>query len=127
MIPHTLLLLKLKSFGLSNTVLKWFASYLSGRRQAVVGQNGELSDWRCIGTGVPQGSVLGPLLFNLFTNDFKNVLRYTKHMYLVNDLQIYIHSSLDDLKDNLSLINEDVKSVLNWATTNILKVNINKT
>ncbi|XP_051167606.1 uncharacterized protein LOC127285557 [Leptopilina boulardi] len=127
MVPHTILLTKLKSIGLSCSVLKWFASYLSGRMQAVVGAKGEISEWADIGTGVPQGSVLGPLLFLLFTNELSNVLKYCKHMYFVDDLQIYMHSSLKDLKHNLSLLKEDVQSVLNWAETNILKINLNKT
>ncbi|XP_043477547.1 uncharacterized protein LOC122508333 [Leptopilina heterotoma] len=112
MVPHTLLLLKLKTIGLSGSVLRWFASYLSGRTQAVVGQN-EMSEWGDAGTGVPQVSVLGPLLFILFTKDLGSVLKYCKHMYFVDDLQIYLHSSIDDLNNNLALINDDVKSVFN--------------
>ncbi|XP_043470936.1 uncharacterized protein LOC122504103 [Leptopilina heterotoma] len=126
-VPHTILLSKLKAIGLSGSVIRWFASYLSGRTQAVVGPDGELSEWGHIGTGVPQGSVLGPLLFLLYTNDFRGVLKYSKHMYFVDDLQIYIHSSLEDLQNNIRLINEDVKAVFDWAKVNILKINFNKT
>lgn len=60
-VPHKVLMLKLKSFGLSSSVLRWFASYLTGRVQSVVGPDGEMSDWGNIGTGVPQGSCLDPL------------------------------------------------------------------
>ena len=59
---HRGLLCKLKAAGVTGTALKWFRAYLSNRKQTVVLQ-GVISDWQNIKTGVPQGSILGPLLF----------------------------------------------------------------
>lgn len=62
-----------------------------------------------------------------FTDELRGVRQHTKHMYYVDDLQIYVHSSLDELDENLALINKDVIAVYNWADSNKLKINLNKT
>ena len=67
-VPHSLLLLKLNSYGISGSLLSWFSSYLTDRYQRVV-LDGVYSDWLPITSGVPQGSILGPLLFLVYVND----------------------------------------------------------
>ena len=71
-VDHRILLRKLYAYGIKGTLLKWFESYLTGRTQYVA-FNGTNSDVHYVKCGVPQGSILGPLLFILYMNDICSV------------------------------------------------------
>ena len=136
MVDHVTLLNWLeKRFKISGTVLKWIESYLSDRSQAVVLKNedGEIvmSDNIGISMGVPQGSVLGPLLFTLFTTPFGDICRHYNqefHLY-ADDTQLYASfiASSDESRESCMLkINSCVAEISKWMSMTLLKLNEDK-
>ena len=97
-IDHKILLRKLTSYGIDHRALKWFDSYLSDRQQKCV-VNGELSGARAVTCGVPQGSLIGPLLFLIYINDLPNCLSKALPRMYADDTSISIAaSSLPELE-----------------------------
>jgi len=125
-VNHKLLFAKLRALGFSEGVISWLRSYLSGRRQCV--RDGDrTSDWEFVTCGVPQGSILGPLLFVLYVNDIHTSLKYcTFHMY-ADDLQIYIHFDPQHVNDSVDKMNADITEIVEWARKHGLKLNPGKT
>ena len=125
-ISHSKLLIKLRKLGFSDEALKWIFSYLTGRSQAVVDDKGGCSDWLETTSGVPQGSVLGPLLFSLFINDIGNFLRYSQHMIFADDTEIYLSCLPSELDSGITRIAHDVEVIAGYARKNGLQLNISK-
>ena len=130
MVDHQLLLRRLQyTYGLSGTVLNWFASYLDGRTQCV--KLGSSSSSRIsMEHGVPQGSVLGPLLYSLFFAPVGNICRNHRIQYhcYADDLQIYLSvNSSDDMESKICMIEECIKDLELWIACNGLKLNPDKT
>ena len=123
-IDHKILLRKLESYGLQENELKWFENYLQDREQRVL-VNSSASKWAAITRGVPQGSILGPLLFVIFVNDLPNVVKSCKiHLY-ADDTTIY---SSHKLKSEVEkFLNTDLQNISQWIEDNNLKMNIKKT
>lgn len=124
---HPLLLIKLKSYGMSDRCVRWVQSYLSGRRQCVRSGTGEVSDWRPVTRGVPQGSVLGPLLFSIYINDITTQIRYSNFHLYADDLQIYQHFSIAECPISVFRLNCDIEAISSWARRLGLKLNELKT
>ena len=124
-VNHNILLHKMKTqFGFSNIELDWFQSYLTNREQ-VCHINGKCSSSKKIITGVPQGSILGPLLFLLYINDLPDCLCKTTPCLYADDTQIFA-SSFDyaELIDNL---NYDLNHISEWLARNKLQHHHTKT
>lgn len=125
-VSHSRLCKKLAlNFGFSNNAVQLVHSYLVDRSQAVC-CNGSMSTFLPISSGVPQGSVLGPILFSLYINDLPNVLKYCRiHLY-ADDVQLYFDcSELNDSEITLR-VNEDLDRIFTWSITNRLSLNVNK-
>ena len=128
-LEHTILINRLSDrFGVKGTPLSWFRSYLSGRSQQVaVGHS--MSSRVDLNVGVPQGSVLGPILFNVYTTPLSDVLRshgLDSHCY-ADDSQLYIVCKIEDLDSSVSSMNACITQVEQWMTQNRLKLNGDKT
>ena len=123
-IDHGILLHKLEHYGFRGIVLEWFRSYLSKRTQFVSFNNCS-SDLENIVCGVPQGSILGPLLFILYVNDItytSNVLKFT--LFADDTTILYSHTNIDT---QFHFVNKELNEVSNWFKANKLSVNATKT
>ena len=108
---HEGLLYKLKQNGIDGNLLKFFENYLSNRKQRVV-LNGESSDWAPIFSGVPQGSVLGPLLFLIFINDLEEGI-ISQIKFFADDTSLY--SVVRDPDKSARELNHDLEIINKWA------------
>ena len=123
-VNHEILLQKLEHYGIRGNVLCWFQSYLSGRTQYVT-VNGHVSDLLPITCGVPQGSVLGPLLFLIYVNDLPKVSKVMQFYLFADDTSIYFDSN--NLVYLQKIVNRELKKIKKWLEANRLALNIDKT
>jgi len=123
-VNHSILLNKLSYYGLKDKANLWFKSYLSNRKQKVF-VNGVFSNLNAINTGVPQGSILGPLLFLVYINDFVNVTNFFSIRLFADDTSLT--ASNDNLDTLISNINSELPRVFDWLCANKLTLNLTKT
>lgn len=119
---HTILLKKMYKIGFHSSLLKWIESYLSDRRCFVYIDN-EPSDSYIATSGVPQGSVLGPLLFILFVNDVCEIFRFCKCLLYADDLKIF---SVVSNSFQIHCLQEDLNQLYKWCDLNNLPLNVSK-
>ena len=128
-IDHRILLNRLnETFGFDGVVLKWFKSYLFNRTQSVI-IDGSTSSPQTIQFGVPQGSVLGPILYTLYTTPLGSLIRSHNidfHMY-ADDTQLYLSAAPTDLPMLVDKIEKCLLDVKDWMLINKLKLNDDKT
>ena len=120
-VPHKLLLAKLQYFGIRGNILNWISAFLIGRHQRVV-LDGCPSNWLPVSSGVPQGSVLGPLLFILYINDIGDNIKSTIRLF-ADDLIMYKEIINND---DIRLFQSDLDNLFNWSTKWEMNFNLNK-
>ena len=128
-IDHTILLHRLKSwFGFTDTVLSWIQSYLSSR-SFTVDINGIKSPPSKLLYGVPQGSVLGPLLFILYTTPLSSIISQSSvnHKLYGDDTQLLLSFSADTFSENILLLQNTISNISSWMASNFLSLNPAKT
>ena len=123
-VNHSIILSKLNHYGVRGKAYDWFHSYLSNREQFVC-INGHNSDSLSITCGVPQGSILGPLLLLLYINDLPNTSKLFSFHLFADDTNIYCsHKNLNDLE---LILNQELHAVAEWIKSNRLALSILKT
>ena len=123
-VDHEILLSKLDYYGIRGISNNWFKSYLSNRKQfvSINGYDSGLAEIKC---GVPQGSVLGPLLFLLYINDLNQAIKFCKVHHFADDTNLlYLGKSIKKLN---KLVNYDLKNLLYWLNANKISLNVKKT
>ena len=123
-VNHDILLSKLDHYGIRGIALEWFRSYLHNRKQYVC-INGTQSSYCTISHGVPQGSILGPLLFSLYINDFNKSSDLLSFILFADDSNIFYSNK--DPKTLFDTVNVELQNVSNWIKANKLTINLKKT
>ena len=124
LLEHKILLKKLEHYGIRGIALSWFDSYLHDRHQFVT-VNGVDSSPKTINYGIPQGSILGPLLFVIYINDLPGISDLAKFILYADDANIIVtgHNE-EEIQSKLSLI---ATLLVNWVSSNGLSLNLKKT
>ena len=120
-VSHELLIHKLKSYNISDSMITWLSSFLNNRRQSVR-INGSTSSWTSVTSWVPQGSILGPLMFLLFVNDIPQITS-SNIILFADDTKLWgLIKSIDDV----NILQEDLEKIIEWCQKWKLHLNVKK-
>ena len=126
-VNHSILLSKLDSYGICGIAKNWIKSYLFNRKQ-YVSIDGIESDQEFVYHGVPQGSVLGPLLFTLYINDMHKCIKNSTSFHFADDTNLlYIPGKKQRNRNIVRKLNTDLKAIDNWLRANKISLNSTKT
>ena len=123
-VPHQRLLLKLKSYGIEGRLLDWITTFLTNRKQRVV-INESYSCWSDVTSGIPQGSVLGPILFSLYINDLPDIILHQVLMF-ADDTKLFRRISRNNSVDDIASMQRDIDSLVLWSNKWQLSFNVSK-
>lgn len=109
-VPHERLMKKIEGYGIRGNVLGWLRAFLTDREQRVI-VNGEMSDWAPVTSGIPQGSVLGPVMFILYINDMPDVVHSLIRMF-ADDTKIFREIAC---KNDCMKLQKDLDTLVEWS------------
>ena len=123
-VNHDILLSKLKLYGIQDNSLKWFTNYLTNRKQCIA-YNNKMTQFRSIACGIPQGSILGPLLFLIYVNDLHRSSNLLNFILFADDTNLfYSHNNIQNL---FQTVNQELIHIHEWLKANKLSLNVSKT
>ena len=120
-VPHQRLILKLKLHGMGNSIINWIELWLNDMRQRVVVDE-EVSSWKPVLSGVPQGSVLGPILLLVYINDLEEVVT-CKILKFADDTKLFRKVKVIGDKQNLQ---DDIDKLVKWSEKRQMLINFGK-
>jgi hypothetical protein len=129
LVDHALLLSRLFFLGIDGLALSWLASYLQNRTQSVICTNSQ-SLSSSLNCGVPQGSVLGPILFTLFISGISDIIsnhNQVQHILYADDIQLFMRSRPNDISSAITTIEGCISDIKSWLTVSRLLLNPSKT
>lgn len=122
-VPHQRLITKLEALGVGGDLLGWLTDFLSNRQQSVVVDGQFAEEWKPVRSSVPQGSVLGPLLFICYTSDIPSTIQHCKLAMFADDIKLYMAGDKENQSNMQQLMQDDLNRLANWSQKWLLRFN----